>query len=110
MGHWHYAAILAACLAVTAPLELVGDGVYRHPRRTVTAIAPIAAGFVAWDVLATAHGIWRFDPRFLLGVTVPGGLPIEEVLFFLVIPVCGLLTFNAVGAMVTRLRRDRRPV
>jgi hypothetical protein len=29
-------------------------------------------------------------------VILPGGLPLEEVLFFLVIPVCAVLAFEAV--------------
>ncbi|EUA68825.1 hypothetical protein I553_2013 [Mycobacterium xenopi 4042] len=36
-----------------------------------------------------------------------GRIPIEEVLFFLVIPLCGLLTYNAVSAILGRLRRIR---
>jgi hypothetical protein len=38
-------------------------------------------------------------------VTIPFQLPIEEVLFFLVIPVCGLLTYNAVSAILERFNR-----
>ena len=34
-------------------------------------------------------------------------MPIEEVLFFIVIPLCGLLTYNAVDTILTRLRRPR---
>ncbi|MBF6301378.1 lycopene cyclase domain-containing protein [Nocardia amamiensis] len=107
MGHWHYVAILTACLVVTAPLEFIGAGVYRRPRRTLAAVTPVAILFLAWDVAATAHGIWSFDPRFLIGVTLPGGLPIEEVLFFLVIPLCGLLTYEAVTALAAYYRRTR---
>jgi hypothetical protein len=33
--HLQYAFILAACLAVTAPLEFLGTGVYRQTRRMV---------------------------------------------------------------------------
>ena len=32
-------------------------------------------------------------------------MPIEEVLFFMVIPLCGLLTYNAVTAMLNRYNR-----
>jgi hypothetical protein len=38
-------------------------------------------------------------------VTIPFQLPIEEVLFFLVIPACGLLTYNAVSAILERFNR-----
>ena len=34
-------------------------------------------------------------------------MPIEELLFFVVIPVCGLLTYNAVEVILTWLKQDR---
>ena len=33
---------------------------------------------------------------YVTGLELPASLPIEEVLFFVVIPLCGLLTYNAV--------------
>jgi lycopene cyclase domain-containing protein len=105
MGHWHYLTMLAACLVATAPLEFIGSGVYRRPRRSLIAVVLVAVPFLGWDILATAHGVWRFDPRQVIGFTVPGGLPIEEVLFFVVIPLCGLLTYEGVAAVTARIRR-----
>jgi hypothetical protein len=35
----------------------------------------------------------------------PGNLPLEEILFFLVIPVCGLLAYSAVDSLLAVLRR-----
>ena len=32
-----------------------------------------------------------------------GLMPLEELLFFLVVPVCGLLTYEAVGYVLSRL-------
>ncbi|MGV9663818.1 lycopene cyclase domain-containing protein [Nocardia niigatensis] len=96
MDHWHYLFVLAACVAVTAPLELFGRGVYRRPRLLLGALWPAAVLFVAWDLIAIAAGVWSFDRRYTLGVTLPGAMPLEELLFFLVVPVCGLLTYVAV--------------
>jgi len=33
-------------------------------------------------------------------------MPIEELLFFVVIPVCGLLTYNAVEVILTGLKHS----
>ncbi|BBU24538.1 lycopene cyclase domain-containing protein [Mycobacterium xenopi] len=107
MDRWQYLVVLACCLAVTAPLEMFGAGVYRQPRRLLAAVLPVAAVFVAWDVAAIAAHVWTYSPRFTTGVVLPGRIPIEEVLFFLVIPLCGLLTYNAVSAILGRLRRIR---
>ena len=111
MDHWQYLFVLAACLAITAPLEMFGAGVYRQPRRAVTAILPVVAVFLVWDAIAIAAHVWTYNPRYVTGLELPGSLPIEELLFFVVIPVCGLLTYSAVEAILRRMRRIRaRPV
>ena len=46
MDRWHYLLVLAACLAITAPLELFGAGVYRRAWRAAAAILPVAAVFI----------------------------------------------------------------
>jgi lycopene cyclase domain-containing protein len=105
MDHWQYLIVLGACLLLTAPLEFFGHGVYRQGRRVVAAVLPVALVFLAWDAVAVAAGVWRYNPRYLLGLIAPGGLPLEEILFFVVIPLCGLLTYSAVNAMLSEFRR-----
>lgn len=96
MDHLQYLLLLAGCLAVTLPLELSGSRVYRQPGRLARAVLPVAVPFVAWDVAAIAAGVWRYNPRYVTGVTLPLSLPLEEALFFLVVPVCAVLTFETV--------------
>ncbi|MDT5369579.1 MAG: hypothetical protein QOC62_4010 [Mycobacterium sp.] len=103
--HCQYLIVLAACLSITAPLELFGEGVYRQPWRTVHAVLPVALVFLIWDAVAIAAGVWTYNPRYITGVTIGFGIPLEELLFFIVIPLCGLLTYNAVTAMLNRLKR-----
>jgi lycopene cyclase domain-containing protein len=101
-----YLLILAACLLGTLPLELVlGVRVYARWRRLCVAVLPVAAAFGLWDVAAIDAGWWRYDRRYLCGVTLPGGLPLEEALFFVVIPVCAVLTLEAV-----RVRKPQWPI
>ena len=105
MRHLVYVGVLAACVLGTLPLEWVfGARVYRRWRRAAWAILPVAAVFLVWDVAVTAFGWWRFDPAQVMGVFL-GGLPLEEWLFFLVIPVCGLLTFEAVSRLRPQWRK-----
>lgn len=105
IDRWQYLILLGLCLAVTAPLELFGEGVYRQPRRLALAVFPVAALFLVWDAVAIAVRVWTYNPAYIVGVHIPFGIPIEEVLFFLVIPLCALLTYNAVTAILDRARR-----
>ncbi|MDV3127160.1 lycopene cyclase domain-containing protein [Mycobacterium sp. 21AC1] len=113
MDRWHYLFVLGACLLITAPLEFLGTGVYRRPARTIRAVLPVTVVFVIWDVLAINGDIWTYNPRYLSGIRLFGVLPLEELLFFVVIPLCGLLTFTAVGNLLRkgqRLRAQHREV
>jgi lycopene cyclase domain-containing protein len=116
MDRFQYLALMAICLVVTLPLELVlGARVWRQPRRLARALALPFAVFVVWDVIAIHRGHWSYDPRYVTGWDLPFDLPIEEAVFFLVIPICGLLTYEAVQRMADlrserASRRAARPV
>lgn len=95
-----YLAVLGACLLGTLPLELLlRTRVYARPRRWLLAVAPVFVLFALWDVWAIARGHWRYDQRQMSGIVLPGRLPLEEALFFLVIPTCAILTLEAVRAV-----------
>lgn len=57
------------------------------------AIAIVSFVFVIWDILFTRLGIWLFDKNYHLGVYV-FNLPLEEYLWFLVIPFCGMFVYH----------------
>ena len=101
MDRYQYLLLMAACVLITLPLEFVlGARVWRRPRRLVLALAPTIALFVLWDVVAIARDHWSFSDRYTTGWAFPGDLPVEEMVFFVVIPVCGLLTLEAVRRML----------
>jgi lycopene cyclase domain-containing protein len=94
-----YLLILAACLIGTLPLEFVlRTRVYARWPRLLGALLPVLAVFGLWDIAAIHARWWHYDARYLVGVTLPGRLPLEELLFFLVIPTCAVLTLEAVRA------------
>lgn len=106
-----YLLVLAGCVLVTLPLEFIlGARVYRRPARLAAVVLPVAAVFYVWDLVAIARGHWWFNPARTSGVLLPGGVPLEEALFFLVIPLCGLLTYEAVGSVLGRRRSWRTEV
>ena len=105
MDHGRYLLLLAGCLLVTLPLEFVLRArVYRRPRRLLAALSVPLVVFCIWDIAGIRRGVWTYNAAFVTGVRLPFSLPIEEVLFFLVVPVCGLLTYEAVGHVLGRVR------
>jgi lycopene cyclase domain-containing protein len=95
--HATYLLVLLGALVVTLPLELVLHvGVYAQWRRLAGVLAPIVVLFCAWDLFAIHRRMWFYDQRYLVGIDLPGTLPIEELLFFLVIPICAVLTYESV--------------
>jgi lycopene cyclase domain-containing protein len=98
-----YLAVLAGCLLSAIWLEPVRHvGVVRQVRRLALAIAPVAAAFLLWDLAAVHSGWWSFDSAQILGVRLPGGLPLEEALFFVVVPLCAILGYEAVRGVLKK--------
>ena len=87
-----YLLVLAGCLLATLPLEIVlNASVYRRWQRAFLAILPVSIVFLAWEMDELDSFVLRLSERIK-----NGPLPIEEILFFLVVPVCGLLTYEGV--------------
>ena len=105
MEQGRYLLLLFGCLLVTLPLEFIFRArVYRRPRRLLAALSVPLVVFCAWDIVGIKRGVWSYNPDFVTGVRLPFSVPIEEFLFFLVVPVCGLLTYEAVGHVLLRVR------
>jgi lycopene cyclase domain-containing protein len=102
-----YLLLMGACLAVTLPLEFwLRARVYRRPLRLLFALLPALAVFYVWDAVAIARGHWSYSPAHTTGVLLPAAVPLEEFVFFVVVPICGLLTYEAVGTMLRRRSRS----
>jgi lycopene cyclase domain-containing protein len=105
--HFVYLGVLVGCLAGALWLEpILKVGVLRRWRLVALTLLPVVAVFVAWDLGAIRAGHWTFDPAQTTGVVLPGGLPVEELLFFVVVPVCAILGFEAVRTVLARRRRS----
>jgi lycopene cyclase domain-containing protein len=97
VSHLTYLAVLAVMLVSAAWLEpVLRVGVARRWRMVLATVFPVALVFTLWDMAAIAAGQWRYDPGQLLGVWLPGHLPVEELAFFVVVPICAILGFEAV--------------
>ncbi len=107
LPHWSYVAMLAFCLIGTLPLvPAFRLDVLRQPRRLLLTIALAGTPFLIWDLYATHAGHWWFDAAQTLPWRV-AGVPLEEISFFIVIPVVSVLTYEAVK-VVLRMAQVRR--
>lgn len=103
MRHLTYLAVLLGCLAAACWLEpVLRVGVLRRWRRLLLTLVPVVVVFAVWDIAALAAGHWWLDPAQTTGVLLPGDLPLDEVLFFVAVPVCAVLGFEAVRTVLRR--------
>ena len=105
---YQYLLLMAGCLLITLPLEFVLRArVYRRPVRLLAALLPVVIVFSVWDVVGIVRDHWTYAPEYTTGILLPLEMPLEELVFFVVIPICGLLTYEAVGTVLGWLRRWR---
>lgn len=76
-------------------------GVLRRAKRLFGSIAPIAFLFICWDAYAISQGHWFFDRDQILGIFGPLNIPLEEYLFFTIIPIASVMTIEAVRTVKT---------
>ena len=105
MSHLVYLALLFGCLCCVVPLEFCfGTRVLRRAGLLALTVLPAFVLFTLWDLYAIAHRQWSYDRRWLTGWTLPGHLPVEEALFFVVVPIAAVLTYEAVGVCLAPRR------
>lgn len=94
-GQWSYTAMLLFVVFGSWWLEWgFKIRVLRNPIRLLTTILLVAPWFIIWDAYAISQGHWFFDRDQILGIYGPLDIPLEEYLFFVLIPVAAILTME----------------
>lgn len=105
--HYTYFVILAASLA--GPLALSFDKkvqFYRKFRYVFPALIVPALLYITWDIFFTFKNVWSFNEKYISGVKLVN-LPIEEVLFFLIVPFCCLFIYECVKCYFPDLKNKK---
>lgn len=97
MKHLSYLAMLLFTVCGSFWLEIfLKVGVLRRIKRLALSVLPVSVVFLFWDAYAISRQHWSFDSRQILGFFGPGGIPLEEFLFFLIVPIAAIMTLEAV--------------
>ena len=59
--------------------------------------------YIIWDTLFTKINVWSFNPAYTIGIPV-FGLPLEEILFFFIVPYCCLFIYECIHVYFPLLR------
>ena len=81
-------------------------GVFRRLKRAAISILPISLLFLIWDAYAVKNGHWFFDRTQILGIYGPFSIPLEEYLFFIVVPFAAIFTLEAVVTVKPHWRKN----
>ena len=91
-----YFIVLAVCFI--GPLILSFSrkiNFYKYPFRLILAVLIPLILFLIWDFWAISRGHWSFNPNYITGFKILT-IPLEEILFFVVVPFCGLFSWECV--------------
>lgn len=98
--------LLLDAITLFFPLVLSFDqkvAFFKTWRALFPAILIIGIPFLIWDVWFTKMGVWGFNPDYLVGFDIVN-LPIEEVLFFVVVPYACTFIYACVKAYFPNLK------
>jgi lycopene cyclase domain-containing protein len=94
MEKWTYALLLAGSVAIPMIRSFETRVRFWEKWRPLFAgIFVMMLVFIPWDIVFTRQGIWSFNYNYVSGLYIVN-LPIEEWLFFIVIPYCVMFTYE----------------
>src|SRR5689334_8340254 len=64
----------------------------KYVSKMIPGILSVGLFFIIWDSLATRQGHWSFAPERVMTPRI-AGLPLEEILFFIIVPFACLTIF-----------------
>jgi len=58
--------------------------------------------YIAWDIYFTEKGVWSFNEAYITGIRLYN-LPLEEVLFFFIVPYCCVFIYACIRSYFPNL-------
>lgn len=63
--------------------------------------------YIVWDSYFTKWGVWSFNENYITG-TKYFALPVEEILFFFVVPYCCVFIYECIRCYFPRIKHNRQ--
>ncbi|MFT3909249.1 MAG: lycopene cyclase domain-containing protein [Ferruginibacter sp.] len=104
-----YTYFLILTASLIGPLLLSFDrkvSFYKKWKFLFPAMLLPAAFYIVWDIYFTAEHVWSFNPAYITGIKLIN-LPVEEVLFFFVIPYCCVFIYECIRCYFPLLKDGR---
>lgn len=96
----HYTYFLILLASLLGPLALSFDkkvAFCKSWKYVFPAMILPALFYIGWDMYFTAQGVWHFNPNYITGIYLYN-LPMEEVLFFFIVPYCCVFIYACIRA------------
>jgi lycopene cyclase domain-containing protein len=79
---------------------------YKKLKYLLPAIIFSGAIFIIWDIRFYELGIWNFNPEYITGIYLLN-LPVEEWLFFIVIPYCCVFLYEVLNVRLPKVEMPK---
>ncbi len=63
--------------------------------------------YIAWDIYFTSQSVWHFNEQYITGSWIIN-LPVEEVLFFFIVPYCCVFIYECIRCYFPLLKGNRK--
>ncbi|MDP4212316.1 MAG: lycopene cyclase domain-containing protein [Bacteroidota bacterium] len=105
----HYTYLLILMASVAGPLALSFDkkvGFCKKWKYLFPAMIIPALFYIVWDIFFTVRGVWYFNEKYITGIKI-AALPLEEVLFFILVPYCCIFIYECVRTYFPNIRNKK---
>ena len=97
-------------MSIVGPLALSFDkkvAFYKQWKQVFGAMLVPAFFYVVWDIIFTQRGVWSFNNVYITEIRY-FNLPIEEMLFFFVVPYCCTFIYACVKSYFPKLQSNKK--
>lgn len=105
----HYTYFLILLLSVAGPLALSFDKKVAFYKKWKYLFIPMlipALFYIIWDIYFVSENVWHFNEAYITGIKLIN-LPVEEVLFFFVVPYCCLFIYECIRCYFPNLKNKQ---